>query len=107
MKIFGIEYKTRKELIKENEKLKAENKAVISKHQYVLKYENYRVHKYRSEFIVTNGDELLSYQRIKEHLCEQLIQEVSRDIVFEKGIDSLGRMVCYAEIPILRKEENK
>lgn len=104
MKIFGFEYKTRKELIEENKKLKTENRTMISKVENVSRYENYRVHKYRSEFIVTNGDELLSYQRIKEHLFEQLIQEVSRDIVFEKGIDSLGRIVYSAEIPVLRKE---
>lgn len=108
MKIFGIEYKTRRELIEENEKLKAENKAVIiNKTKYVAKYEKYHVHRCRSEFIVPYGDEShFSYQKIKEYLCEQLTQEIFRNSIFEKRIDSLGRRVFSAEIPVLRKEQN-
>lgn len=108
MKIFGIEYKTRRELIEENEKLKAENKVAISESKYIPKYESYCVHKCYAKFIVSHEDEsYLSNQRIREHLCEQIKQEIFEDIIFENGIDSFGRIVYSAEIPVLRKEENK
>lgn len=108
MKIFGFKYKTRKELIEEIEKLKAEKKAEIGKLQYICQSKKYQVHKCYAKFIVPFGDEsYLSVQRIKEHLYKQLGQELLEDIIFKEEIDLSGRIMYSVEIPVLRKEEKK
>lgn len=105
MKIFGFEYKTRKELIEENKKLKTENKTMISKVENVSRYENYRVHKCCAEFTIPYGDgSYMAYENIKKHLCRQLAQGIFENVKFEKTMDSLGDTVYLASIIVLRKE---
>ena len=105
MKIFGFEYKTRKELIEENKKLKTENRTMISKVENVSRYENYRVHKFCAELTLPYGREsYVSHENIKEHFCRQLAQEISEEVNYERAIDSLGNTILLASIMVLRKE---
>lgn len=104
MKIFGIEYKTRKELLEENERLKAENRMMFDKKEESLKYESYYVQKCYAQLIVPYREELyLSYQKIKDDLCEELFKMISEVVNYEREVDITGDTVHSASVYVLRK----
>lgn len=104
MKIFGIEYKTRKELLEENERLKAENRMMFDKKEESLKYESCYVQKCYAQLIVPYREELyLPYQKIKDDLCEELFKMISEVVNYEREVDITGDTVHSASVYVLRK----